>query len=168
MSPRMRCCVRVCVGGDGMSDIGKDRGVDDECGSGQAGEGRGRTCLVVDVFLDAGEEREEQGQLDVLVAMDGGGEGPGWGGMGWERGVMRIYKTFQKAIHACNNKINPSMRLYVLCIYIYIHIHGLRVERGTHCKRISEVLGAAAMRWMLALSSSVMCSIENMSSRLCT
>ena len=33
-------------------------------------------CLVVDVLLDAGEEREEEGQLDVLVAVDGGGEGP--------------------------------------------------------------------------------------------
>ena len=35
-----------------------------------------RTDLVVDILFNAGEEREEKRQLDVLVAVDGGGEGP--------------------------------------------------------------------------------------------
>lgn len=37
--------------------------------------GNRRTDLVVDVLLDAGEESEEERQLDVLVAVNGGGEG---------------------------------------------------------------------------------------------
>jgi hypothetical protein len=31
--------------------------------------------LVVDVLFDAGEEGEEEGELDLFVAVDGGGEG---------------------------------------------------------------------------------------------
>jgi len=44
------------------------------------------TVLVVDVFFDPGKEGEEEGELDLLVAVDGGGEGAEEGREGGREG----------------------------------------------------------------------------------
>ncbi len=122
--------------------------------------------LVVDVFLDAGEEGEEEGELDFLVAVNGGGEGARKGGTAGRREdeVLLVdgTKTSRTSplVHKGPREGGREGRREGG------RRGGTEGGQGLHLIKSSDVLGAAAMRWMSALSSSVMWNMENKSSRL--